>query len=211
MQAEDVIDLLLAVIRNQDKELHFLQSIDSNLRQLIELLGPSASGISILFSKSKGENMPLILPVGDTDNFYIFGTAPFLGALLGPGQTISVVSADPATVILTPDATPVPVRAVDASTAVPAGTPTMLSGVVSAPTPPAQPNVAITCTVTVLNSDGTTAETLTDTVTVSPTAATAIGDLFGVAAPVTSSTSTAAAVKTVAGPAAPLGATPRKV
>ena len=139
--------------------------------------------------------MPLILPVGDTDNFYIFGTAPFLGALLGPGQTASVVSADPNTVILTPDATPFPVRAADASASVPSGTPTILSGVVSTPATPAQPNVAINCTLTVLNADGSTAETLTDTVTVSPEAATAIGDLFGVATPVTSSTTTATAKK----------------
>jgi hypothetical protein len=134
--------------------------------------------------------MPLILPIGDTSNEYIFGTAPFLGALLGPGQTISVVSADPASVILTPDSTPVPVRAADATASVPAGTPTMLSLVVSTPASPAQPNVPITCTATVLNADGSTAETLTDTVTASPTAATAIGDLFGVATAVTSSTTT---------------------
>jgi hypothetical protein len=132
--------------------------------------------------------MPLTLPVGDSDNFYLFGTAPTMGALLGPGQTISVVSADPATVILTPDATPVPVRAADASPTVPAGTPTMLSGVVSSPASPAQPNVAITCTATVLNADGSTAESLTDTVTVSPSAATALGVLFGAASPVTAST-----------------------
>lgn len=142
--------------------------------------------------------MPLILPVGDTDNFYIFGTAPFLGALLGLGQTISAVSADPATVVLTKDPSPVAVRAADATASVPAGTPTMLSGVVSMPTSPAQPNVPISCTVTVLNADGSTAETLTDTVTVSPTAATAVGDLFGVATPVTSTTATTTAAQATA-------------
>lgn len=149
-----------------------------------------ATNISILFGKSTGENMPLQLAQGSIDNFYLFGTAPFLGALLGPGQSISVASGDTSTVILTPDATPVPVRAADATSAVPAGTPTMLSGVVSSPASPAQLNVAITCTATVLNSDGSTAESLSDTVTISPTlpgGATAIGDLFGVAAPVTSS------------------------
>jgi hypothetical protein len=158
------------------------------LRAILARLSPPATRISILFSKTKGENMPLILPVGDSDNFYIFGTAPSLGALLGPGQTISVVSADPATVDLTPDPTPVAVRAADATSAVPAGTPTILSGVVTSPASPAQPGVAITCTATVLNADGSTAESLTDTVTVSPTVATAIGDLFGAATPVTSST-----------------------
>jgi hypothetical protein len=137
--------------------------------------------------------MPLILPVGDQDTFYILGTAPFLGALLGPGQTISVVSDDPATVLLTPDASPKPVSAADATSDVPAGTPSILSGVVSSPAAPAKPNVAIPVTATVLNADGSTAETLSDTVTVSPQAATAIGDLFGVAVPVTSSTTPATA------------------
>lgn len=132
--------------------------------------------------------MPLTLPVGDQDTFYILGTAPFLGALLGPGQTISVLSADPNTVTLTPDATARPVAAADATTAVPAGTPSILSGIVSSPASPAQPGVPISVTATVSNVDGTTGETLTDTVTVSPQAATAIGDLFGVATPVTGST-----------------------
>jgi hypothetical protein len=160
------------------------------IRLLMKTPAP-ATQISILFSKSQGENMPLTLPIGDTDNFYVFGTAPTLGALLGPGQTISVVSSDPATIILTPDPTPVAVRAADATAAVPAGTPTILSGVVSMPATPAQPNVAIPCTFTVLNSDGSTAETQTDTATASETAATAIGELWGAATPVTSSTAAA--------------------
>ena len=131
--------------------------------------------------------MPLILAIGDTSQEYIFGTAPNLGALLGPGQTITVVSADPATVILTPDTPPKPVQAADATTTVPAGTPTIWSAVVSGPAIPAQPNVPIIVTATVINSDGSTAESLTDTVEMSATAATAIGDLFGAAVPVTSS------------------------
>lgn len=135
--------------------------------------------------------MPLILPIGDTSQEYIFGTAPFLGALLGSGQTIAVVSADPNSVILTPDATAKPVAQADATSAVPAGTPTIMSLVVSGPASPAQPNVAISCTATVLNADGTTAETLVDTVTMSSTAATAIGDLFGAAVPVTQSSTSA--------------------
>jgi|HubBroStandDraft_5_1064220.scaffolds.fasta_scaffold153392_4 hypothetical protein len=135
--------------------------------------------------------MPLILPIGDSSQEYIFGTAPFLGALLGPGQTIGVVSADPATVILTQDSPSKPVQPADATAQVPAGTLTMWSAIVSAPASPAQPNVAIQVTATVLNVDGSTAEVLTDTVTVSPTAATAIGDLFGAANPVTSSTAKA--------------------
>jgi hypothetical protein len=138
--------------------------------------------------------MPVTLPAGGSDTFYIFGTAPFLGALLGPGQTISVLSADTATVTLTPDSTPNPISAADGTSAVPAGTPTMLSGVVAGLASPAQPNVPITCTATVLNADGSTAETLTDTATVNPAlpaSATAIGDLFGASVSVTKSTTKA--------------------
>ena len=180
--AENQTALLNALKQLEQATLQELRKIETLVAQL-----RAATGISILFSKSKGENMPLTLPLGDSDEFYIYGTAPTLGALLGPGQTISVVSADPNTVVLTPDATPKPVAAADATAAVPAGTPTILSGVVSASVSPAQPNVAIICTATVLNSDGSTAETLTDTVTVSPQAASAIGVLFGAPTPVTSS------------------------
>src|ERR1700685_1441445 len=82
-----------------------LKSIEAELRK-----PPSATKLSILFSKSKGENMPLTLPTGDQDTYSILGTKPFLGALLGPGQTLSVVSADTTngTFTLTPDPTPQP-------------------------------------------------------------------------------------------------------
>src|ERR1700722_17797948 len=112
--------------------------------------------------------MPLILPIGDTSQEYIFGTAPSLGALLGPGQTITVVSADPATVLLTQDSPAKPVQSADASPTVPAGTPTIWSAVVSGPAnsaSPAQPNVPIVVTATVNNSDGSVAESLNVTVT----------------------------------------------
>lgn len=133
--------------------------------------------------------MPLTLPVGDQDKFYLFGTAPFLGALLAAGQTVNVVSADTATVSISADSPAKPVATADGTPTVPAGTPTIFSGTVVAAAIPAQPNVAIAVTATVLNADGSTAETLTDTVTVSPQAATAIGDLFGVATPVASTVS----------------------
>ena len=187
---DDVLCEIRADLRSIDDRLSRSEAILQAILARFTSLFP-ATRISILFGSLKGANTPLTLPVGDTDTFYLFGTAPFLGALLGPGQTISVVSSDPNTVILTPDATPVPVRPADASAAVPAGTPTMMSGVVSAPASPAQPGVAINCTWTILNADGSTAETDTDTVTMSPTAATAVGDLFGTATPVTSSTTTA--------------------
>jgi hypothetical protein len=140
--------------------------------------------------------MPLTLPLGDQDTYSIVGTAPFLGALLAVGQTLSVTSADPATVGVSPDATAQPTPA--GVTGAPAGTPTIGSGTVTAATAPAQPNVAIAITATVSNLDGTPAETIFDTVTVSPQAATAIGELFGVAVPVTVTAGATAAVKAAA-------------
>jgi hypothetical protein len=173
-----------------DEQILFeLRRTNSLLRRILSALRPDdATKIAFLFGKIKGEeHMPLTLPVGDQDNYYLYGTAPTLGALLGPGQSLQVTSADPNTVVITPDPTPIPVRSADATSSVPAGTPTIQSGIVSSPTSPAQLGVPITIIATVLNSDGSTAETLTDTVTVSPTAATAIGDLFGAATPLTSS------------------------
>jgi hypothetical protein len=180
-------------IVNNGQILSDILTVEQQILAALTQPTDSATQISILFSSTKEPNMPITLPAGGSDTFYIFGTAPFLGALLGPGQTISVVSADPATVTLPTDPTALPVSAADGITAVPAGTPTILSGKVVGAKNPAQPNVAIVCTATVLNSDGSTAETLTDTATVNPAmpaSATAIGELFGSAISVTSSTST---------------------
>jgi hypothetical protein len=189
---------LLELLQPNVQELRLLREINDRTKHILAAVTPplpeAATQISILFSSTKEPNMPVTLPAGGSDDFYIYGTAPFLGALLGPGQTISLVSADPATVALTPDSPAKPVSAADATTDVPAGTPTILSGQVSGAASPAQPNVAIVCTATVLNADGSAAESLTDTATVNPSmpkSATAIGVLFGPNAPVTSSTSRA--------------------
>jgi hypothetical protein len=141
---------------------------------------PSATEIAFSFTRNKGElNMPEILPDNDQDTFFIIGTDPagVQGSPLAPGQTVAVVSADPATVIVTLDASP--------KTAT-NGLASVASGIIASAQPPAQPNVAITLTATVSNADASVAETITDTVTVTPGAASKIGVLFGPNTPVTS-------------------------
>lgn len=109
---------------------------------------------------------------------------------LQPGQTCVVTSADPATVIITPDATP---RAtlVDMTlpdgTLVPAGTQALASGKVKAASPVAQPNVPINITAHLANADGTPVlddtgtevPDVTDTVTIVPNLLKSEGMLFG--------------------------------
>lgn len=121
--------------------------------------------------------MPLTLPLGDKDQGWVTvsidnhdGKGPVLQSALPTGQTLTpLVSPDPATFTLTMDATPV----------VNPTSPTVASFVVASAATPAQPNVALTVTLTVLNADGSTAAKATDTVTVSETATEAVGDLFG--------------------------------
>lgn len=117
--------------------------------------------------------MPLVFNGKTPDAYYIIGsdTLDTDGDALAAGQTLTVTSADPATVVVTPDATPKP-NPVD-------GSPCVGSGTVSGAATPAQPNVPIAITAQVVNADGTNAESATDTVTISPSTATAIGILFG--------------------------------
>lgn len=119
--------------------------------------------------------MPLTLPDDESAPYYIFGVDAkgVKGASLPAGASIaSPVSADPNTVILTPDTTPQPA---------PDGTPTLASGTVSSPATVAQPNVAINITAQVTNADGSAGASLTDTVTIVPGADATLGDLFGAA------------------------------
>lgn len=129
--------------------------------------------------------MPLTAPANTVgERFYAIGTdaAKLQGASLATGQTITVVSADPATVDFgTPDSPP----QADAE-----GVQSVLSCNVIFKNPPAQLGVPITVTLTVSNADGTPADgsPITDTVTVTaPVAgvAVAVGDLFesGIAVP----------------------------
>ena len=131
--------------------------------------GPAIS-IGLKFQR-KREKMPLTIQMGVTDEkYFVIGTDAKgnAGAQLGPGQTISVVSADPTTVTLTPDPTALPDNE---------GTPSLASGSVT----PVKVGGPVNATWTVTNTDGTVAETDTDTVTVTtvtPGVATSIGVLF---------------------------------
>ena len=127
--------------------------------------------------------MPLSMGVGQTVDYYIDAKDDlgFFTATLGSGQTISVVSSDPATVVLTPDTT---VRKA------PDGTVCVASGKAASAKPPAQPGVAINITGSVLNADGTPGTDdngaviapAVDTITINPGQAHALGELFGVPA-----------------------------
>jgi len=146
------------------------------LQQILAAVAPHpAVKFIIKFEDSQGEStMPLSMPANRKDEkYFIIGedNDGLVGAQLAPGQTVTVVSADPNTVALVPDATP----AVDAE-----GVQSVASGaVVVGPSPSL--NTPITCTVTVLNPDGGTAETQSDTATITaavPGVATSVGVLF---------------------------------
>ena len=102
--------------------------------------------------------MPLKMTKGQTDKYFIVGldanNAPV--ALL-PGQVVTVTSADPASVVITPDATALPTDA-DYSlldgTLVPKGSITQQSGTVSFG-PSAVIGTAVNVTNSIKNSDGT--------------------------------------------------------
>lgn len=140
--------------------------------------------------------MPLKMPVGNTDTYSIVGEslAKKVGVLLQPGQVVTVTSADPATVIITPDDAPLPTPVdftLPDGTDVPAGTATQQSGVVSSPATPAQLNVPINVTLhlanadgsPILNNEGQAIADVVDTVTIVPKADLLEneGMLFGVA------------------------------
>ena len=193
-----------------------LSRIAVALERLVRLNTPAppplAAKLTLRFGSPipipKGEaKMPLNLPDDDEAPYFIVGqnAKKAWGASLGSGQTITVVSADPATVGVTPDATPQPTPSelkMPDGTTIPAGTPTVASGMVSSAAVPASPNQAITITATVNNADGSAAESISDTVSVVPGAAVAIGELFGAVTPVGASGSLPAAPA----PAGPSGA-----
>ena len=116
--------------------------------------------------------MALSAPLNTTgEKYYIYGVDAngLKGAQLASGQTISVVSADTTVVSFTPDATPQP----DPTQ----GIATVASGAVNF----IAVGGPVTVTATVSNADGSAAETLSDTVTVTaavPGVATSLGVLF---------------------------------
>jgi hypothetical protein len=128
--------------------------------------------------------MPLTAPANTTnERFFAIGTdaSGLAGASLGPGQTISIVSADPATVDFGPPDSPAKMDN--------EGVQSMLSCNVIFKNPPAQLGVPVNVTLSVLNSDSSAADgtPLVDTVTVTAAVAgvaVAVGDLFeqGIAA-----------------------------
>jgi hypothetical protein len=128
--------------------------------------------------------MPLTAPANTlNEKFFAIGVdaAGLSGASLGKGQTISVKSADPATVDFGPADAPAQKDA--------EGVQSMLSCPVIFKNPPAQLGVPVNVTLSILNADGSAADgtPLVDTVTVTaPVAgvAVSVGDLFeqGVAA-----------------------------
>jgi len=113
--------------------------------------------------------MPLTLPQNLTDDFFVVGDEP-----LAAGQTLSVVSADPATVVITSDTTVRP-----DPTAPPDESFTLGSGKVAAAATPAQIGVPISITASVKNADGSAGPTMSDTVTIVAPGLTKIGVLFG--------------------------------
>lgn len=127
--------------------------------------------------------MPLSMNEVQTVDYFIDAKDDlgFFTANLGKGQTISVTSADPATVVLTPDTT---VRKA------PDGTVCIASGKAAAVNPPAQPGVAINITAHVSNADGTPGTDdkgnviadAVDTITINAGQAAVLGELFGVPA-----------------------------
>lgn len=121
------------------------------------------------------------------EDFFIFARddEEVKGALLAPGQTLKVTSADENTVALAVDASTRNRRGFTGFPA-PDGTVCIASGKVNIPNPPAVPNVPINCTAAVFNADGTPGTDdkgnaippLVDTVEVIPGLAGTLGDLF---------------------------------
>jgi hypothetical protein len=127
----------------------------------------------VAFKFKTGVNMPLLIPATDQpDQGFVTLTVNGTAVNVIPsGQTIQLVSADPATFTIAQDATTV---------ADPDGTVVAASFLVTPINPPAQPNVAVNATLNILNADGTVAATVTDTVTVStnPAVTEVVGVLF---------------------------------
>jgi hypothetical protein len=183
--------MVIAVIRN-DQWQRLLDRLDRLAKLAQETLEVNKAILkaltepnriaSIRFGGGK-TNMSLTLPVGQTDKYYLTlqdAAGDYLTAL-DPGETVAVVSADPATILITPDATP----AQDPDQGAPA---TVASGTISIPIPPGAPNKPITITATFTLSDGTTVDaTVSDTVTASNAGGRKAGILFGTPTPLQSS------------------------
>ena len=124
--------------------------------------------------------MPLTLPDNQQKRIFIIGkdAKGVLGATLDVGQTCTITSADPDTVLITHDPTPVPTLGVDG---VPDGTPTVASAIVDSPATVANPDQPIDVHAQVNNADGSPADSADDTVTIAPGTQESIGEAFGAA------------------------------
>jgi hypothetical protein len=169
-EVEELERRVVAFTQQQSQVLALVQAI------LKALTPPVAATIAFEFSPSsqQGENMPLSMPANiKNERYFIIGADAdgLTGAQLAAGQTITVVADDPNTVALTADSAP----GVDNE-----GVQSVASGSVGVgPTP--NLNTPINVTATVLNSDGSTAEQVVDTVTITPVVpgvAVSIGELF---------------------------------
>jgi hypothetical protein len=165
---------------------HFEKEVIGLLETIISVLR-NRPGIAVAVKTQfeKGETKMSLTAPANTQNerFYAIGVDAngVAGASLGPGQTISIVSSDPATVDFGPADSP---AGKDAE-----GVQSMLGCAVIFKNPPAQLGVPVNVTLSILNADGSAADgtPLVDTVTVTaPVAgvATSVGDLFegGIAA-----------------------------
>jgi hypothetical protein len=132
--------------------------------------------------------MPLKLSPTNSDTFFIIGKddSGNPGVALLPGQSVSVTSADPSTVVITMDS---PAKPTLGAAGVPDGTLTLASGTVKAASPVAQMNVAINVTAHIANADGNPVlddsgvaiPDQVDTVTIQANLLKSIGELFGTA------------------------------
>jgi len=137
--------------------------------------------------------MPLRMSAGMSDKVFIVGRSKSgkPGIKLLAGQVVTVIPEN-ATVIITPDASPLPVDAdyvLADGTPVPKGTATQFSGTVSLD-PTAVDNAPVNVTESIKNADGSPVlnnegqpiADLTDTVTQVPDLLESEGELFGVPA-----------------------------
>lgn len=179
-EVEQRVDHLSEQFQEFRKESQdFQQQILALVQQVLDKLTPPVA-VTIAFtfsSQPKGaSNMPLSMPVNTkNEKFFIIGADAdgVTGAQLAPGQTITVVADDPNTVAITMDSAP----GVDNE-----GVQSVASGSVAAGPAPAL-GTPVNVSATVLNADGSTAESVSDTVTITaavPGVAVSIGELFEV-------------------------------
>ena len=171
---KELSNITLTLGQIQDTQTAMNNKLDAILKAVQAVSQRSAVRLAMNFlSQEKGKTpMALSLPVGQTDKYYInaLDANGDPGATLAAGQVIAVVASDPASVVLTPDATP----GIDPKTNIQSAA----SGSV-ADGPTAVLNTAVIVTATLTAADGVTVlDTETDTVTPLVGTAAKIGILF---------------------------------